>query len=575
MPWFSASQHTVRRLLLLCLPLFLLSSLGLLALRGKPDKGGNGQGAQTRLASATPIIRLQGTGNLPADASHSLHPSLASFSIETAFFEAYVGNVSSPNLLTRHLLDNLKERTGVPAEVRIGGITADSTYWNASQSVGLSNFVDTAGVLHNTTVGPGFWKSMSLLPKGTRITVNLNLDDLRYQSALDVARSAVEGLPAEQLVAFEIGNEPDHYHSFTPKNYSSIWGEWANNITSTLGLKRPFFQVAATAEDPLWPYDAPGAASQLGCVSALGAGANRDGVVASCSEHSYQYSVCDPVRTAVATLPNLVNHTRLAMFLDLWQPRVREVRRQLGSHAFVNGEYNSVSCSGKGGVSNTFGQALWLLDTTLYAASINISRLYIHQGGPLALQSSTQLNHGGLSFYDLWYPVQNTNGPVKVFPSYYAYLFVTEALGFSKSTRIANLFPGRQANGSTNTTQLGDVSSGQLVSYGFWDLDGPLKTRYPSKLALLNLQIYNASQTGTTVRPNATFDISAYVKDPGQRVKIRRLQAPGADIIEGNATLWAGQNFGSGSPIGQVKEEIAPGPLVNVRASEAALVFLH
>src|SRR5690606_19673468 len=50
------------------------------------------------------------------------------------------------------------------------------------------------------------------------------------------------------------------------------------------------------------------------------------------------------------------------------------------------------------------------LDTTLYAASINISRcdpsndiqkirltcprMYIHQGGPLALQSRTQLNHG-------------------------------------------------------------------------------------------------------------------------------------------------------------------------------------
>ena len=64
-------------------------------------------------------------------------------------------------------------------------------------------------------------------------------------------------------------------------------------------------------EDPLWPYDSPGATSQLGCVSTLAAGANRDGVVASCSEHSYQYSVCDPVRTAVATLPNLVSITQL------------------------------------------------------------------------------------------------------------------------------------------------------------------------------------------------------------------------------------------------------------------------
>lgn len=88
-----------------------------------------------------------------------------------------------------------------------------------------------------------------------------------------------------------------------------------------------------------------------------------------------------------------VNHTRLAEYLDLWQPRIRSVRQQLGSQAFmigkyfslnvlssmlspfgIVGEFNSVSCSGHDGVSNTFGQALWLLDTTLYAASINVSR---------------------------------------------------------------------------------------------------------------------------------------------------------------------------------------------------------
>lgn len=40
------------------------------------------------------------------------------------------------------------------------------------------------------------------------------------------------------------------------------------------------------------------------------------------------------------------------------------------------------------------------------------SRLYIHQGGPLALQSATQLNHGGLSLYNLWFV-----------PTFYCHLF--------------------------------------------------------------------------------------------------------------------------------------------------------
>ncbi|KAF8071703.1 glycoside hydrolase family 79 protein [Lyophyllum atratum] len=517
-------------------------------------------------------LKLSGPPSLPSTASHALNPALGSFSIETAFFEEFVGNTTAPNMLTKNLLENLKARTGTPAEVRIGGITADSTYWNASQEVSLFNFIDKTGALQNTSIGPGFWESVKLLPEGTKIVMNLDLQDLDYQGALSVAESALKGLNPGQLDLMEIGNEPDHYLKFTPQNYSAIWGTWAKNISDTLGLKAPSWQVAATVEDPLWPYGAPGASSQLDCVSTLAAGANRQGVVRSCSEHTYQYSVCDPPRIAVATLPNLVNHTRLAMFLDLWQPRIKSVREQLGPDSFVIGEYNSVSCSGKNNVSNTFGQALWLLDTTLYGASLNISRMYIHQGGPLALQSSTQLNHGGLSLYDLWYPVQNTNGPIKVFPSYSAYIFVAETLGHSKSLRIANIYPGRQANGSSITTAMGDKSEGQLVAYGLWDDKLPSGHKYPSKLALLNLQIYN--QTQTIPRPVSTFDISSYLENPHAAVTVRRLTAPGADIKEANVTTWAGQNFATGLADGKFVEEKVSGGKIAVKASEAVLVIV-
>ncbi|KAF8986587.1 glycoside hydrolase family 79 protein [Cyathus striatus] len=507
------------------------------------------------VSASISTLKLSGPASIPLDASHTLSPVLASFSIETAFFEEFVGNSSAPNILTRNLLENLKSRTGVPADIRIGGITADSTYWNASQTISLTNFIDSSGALQNTTIGPGFWNSVALLPEGTKIIMNLDLQDLNYAGALAMANATFNGVRENQLFAFEIGNEPDHYLSFTPQNYTNIWESWAHNISDTLNIRGPEFQVAATADDPLWPYNAPGASSQLDCVSALAAGVNKHNNVKSCSEHTYQYSVCDPPRIVVATLPNLVNHTRLAMYLDLWQPRIKSVREQLGPDSFAIGEYNSVSCSGKDGVSNTFGQALWLLDTTLYAASLNVSRMYIHQGGPLALQSQTQLNHGGLSFYNLWYPVQNLNGPIQVFPSYSAYLFVTE---------ISNIYPGRQSNGSTITTALGDQSEGQLVAYGFWDI--------PTKLALLNLQIFN--QTQATPRPSATFDISSFLKDPLKPVTIRRLQAPGADVKLANVTTWAGQNYAFGIASGKLTEERITGGKISVAASEAALVIV-
>ncbi|KAF9443574.1 glycoside hydrolase family 79 protein [Macrolepiota fuliginosa MF-IS2] len=521
-----------------------------------------------------PTLKLKNSPNLPLDASHFLHPSLASFSIETAFFEEFVGNTTEPNILTKNLLENLKSRTSVPVEIRIGGITADSTYWDPNLNVSLFNFIDKTGALQNTTIGPGFWNSVKLLPEGTKVTMNLDLQDLDLGGALAVAKAAWDGLGSDQVVGFEIGNEPDHYLQFTPQNYSEIWGTWAKNISDDLELNAPTFQVAATVEDPLWPFNAPGASSALDCVSALKAGADRAGVIRTCSEHTYQYSVCDPPRIPIATLPNLVNHTRLAMYLDLWQPRIHSVREQLGPHSFVIGEYNSVSCSGKDGVSNTFGQALWLLDTTLYAASLNVSRLYLHQGGPLALQSSVQLNHGGLSLYDMWYPVQNLNGPIKVFPSYATYLFITETLGRSTTVQISNLYPGRQANGSSITTAMGDLSSGQLVAYGFWDTSNVTSHGFPTKLALLNLEIYNQTQVGTTPRPSSTFDISGLLRAPNQTVRVRRLQAPGADVKDANVTTWAGQTFDSGVAVGRVIEESVVGGKIAVPASEAVLVFL-
>ncbi|KAG6865905.1 hypothetical protein C0991_010738 [Blastosporella zonata] len=517
-------------------------------------------------------LKLTGHPYLPLTASHILNPALGSFSIETAFFEEYVGNTTSPNVLTKNLLENLKRRTGTPAEVRIGGITADSTSWNASQEVSLLNFIDGTGALQNTSIGPGFWDSVKLLPEGTKVTLNLDLQDLDYEGALSMATSSINGLGLSQLDRLEIGNEPDHYLQFTAQNYTAIWGAWAKNISQTLGFAAPRFQIAATVEDPLWPYDAPEASSQLDCVSALAAGSNKEGVVRTCSEHTYQYSVCDPPRIAVATLPNLVNHTRLAMYLDLWQPRIKAVREQLGPDSFVVGEYNSVSCSGKDGVSNTFGQALWLLDTTFYAASLNVSRMYIHQGGPLALQSNVQLNHGGMSFYDLWYPVENSNGPVKVFPSYSAYLFVAETLGHSRTLQMANIYPGRQANGSTITTALGDASQGQLVAYGFWDTEQSSGSKYPTKLALLNLEIFN--QTQTIPRPQATFDISGFLQNHNRAVTVRRLSAPGADVKDANVTTWAGQNFASGLAAGKFVEERVSGGKIVLQASEAVLVVV-
>jgi hypothetical protein len=133
---------------------------------------------------------------------------------------------------------------------------------------------------------------------------------------------------------------------------------------------------------------------------------------------------------------------------------------------------------------------------------------------------------------------------------------------------MANIWPGRQANGSTITTAGGDTSAGQLVAYAFWDR--ALSTKFPVKFALINMQIFNITQNIT--RPEVTFDISAYLPKRSSIVSVRRLQAPGADIKDGNQTFWAGQEYSTGLAVGKKRVETIRGGKIVLPASEAALV---
>lgn len=154
---------------------------------------------------------------------------------------------------------------------------------------------------------------------------------------------------------------------------------------------------------------------------------------------------------------------------------------------------------------------------------------------------------------------------------------MAEALGHSSTLKIANIYPGRQANLSSITTEMGDKSAGQLVAYGFWDTS--LDQREPTKLALINMQIFNKTQADNEVkRPESTFDITEFLpKRHGQHqtsVRVRRLQAPGADIKDGELTTWAGQSFITGKGRGKIVEDVINGGLISLQASEAALIFL-
>ncbi|GJE88664.1 glycosyl hydrolase family 79 C-terminal beta domain-containing protein [Phanerochaete sordida] len=370
--------------------------------------------------------------------------------------------------------------------------------------------------------------------------------------ARDEIAAAIKYIGWDRIRAIELGNEADQYPGglrppgWSSYDYTAAFLGWTTILTNNLSLPSHKFQAGGFVIDP--------PSAPMTTVDIVNEGVEGTGAVEVYAQHTYQYSTCDPVRNAIATLPNLINHQNITAYLDLWKPQIAAARSQ--GHEFVVGEYSSVSCSGKENVTNTFGQALWLADTILYGAALNISRMYLHQGATLVFQSSVQANTPGFSWYDLWYPIPTDRyGSARASPSFVAYLLVTEAVGSSQQSRLALLPP---------LPELPD-----LAAYAVWDPAVRAPHDGPARLALLNLAVRNVSSSQDV--GVAQVDLSAWTK--GGQAKVKRMTAPGLDSTDSDTATWAGQSYTNGTASGkEVIEQLQQGK-VAVKGSEAVLVF--
>ncbi|EJU02041.1 hypothetical protein DACRYDRAFT_22427 [Dacryopinax primogenitus] len=488
----------------------------------------------------------------PSNASLPLSPSFASFSLEFAFIPTFLGNLSSPNSLSLSLLQEITRRAGEPPSFRPGGITVDSSEYDVTiPEIELDE--SSTGGIYRTTYGPGYFSTLSLLDNRTQFVFGLNFGNNSLDIALTEAQAAYAAIPASQLWALELGNEPDQYNAeqrdlstWNAQTYTEEWVNWTSTIQSTLGLTSPRFVALGAAEDPT-------SSALITTVDVVSDGITQGNTVRAFSQHMYQYSTCDPTRNALAILPNLINHRNITAYVDEWRPQVAAAQ-SVGVPFFV-GEFNSVSCSGKQGVTDTFGQALWIADTMLYGASINITKMFLHQGAVLVFQSSIQTNTPGFSHYDTWFPVPSNGTGAGASPSFVAYLLLAEAIGPSNQSRIAPIqAPGNLAD--------------NLGTYAIWD--PTVNTTAPARLVLLNMDIYNVSSPSP--RPSVSLDLSSLVGSGS--VQLKRMTSPGLDETDATLVTWAGQQFQTGSAAGTEIIETANGANVTVYASEGVLVFL-
>ncbi len=482
--------------------------------------------------------------------SHRHVPQFVSYSFEPAFWTEFFGEPGAPRNLTFSLFNHLHERGARPI-IRAGGITMDSMIYDPNLTVSVQRTENGRGGIYRTTIGPSFYKQWSNFPQGTTFVSTLNFGNNSVDIARGLAVASYE-LQRDKIVYYELGNEPTNYPASRWQRSTEAYVRQWRSFTTQLDEA-----VHGDSKGKWWASSATTDVTGLRVRPSdlIPAGINATGQVGQYSIHSYAFATCEPARERRATIENILNHTDLLRYADVEIYPSAKAAMDVGAQWTI-GEFNSIACSGKPNVSDTFAQALWTTDVELIYAVRNATSVHLHQGATLVFQSNQQLNTPGddgtpgFSSYSLLYPINSTKrGEARVLPVFVSQLLVTEAL--SGGGRIAAL-----------KTPAGLVER-SFSAYAVLDAEGKVR-----KLVILNLSLYYAGQGE---RGAIQLDIGEH-----QGASVKRMTAPSVDEKDAAKVTWAGQSFRNGNAVGGVVvETLKAGEKVSLRDSEAVLVVFN
>jgi hypothetical protein len=267
--------------------------------------------------------------------------------------------------------------------------------------------------------------------------------------------------------------------------------------------------------------------------AAIDLGITSNGLAKTWCTHQYFGAACRPVKPTLAG--NVMNRTALIQAMNYHAAASSySVAKGL---PYVIGETNSIACQGLAGVSDVFGAAVWSVDYALYAASLNVSRMYWHMGTGYR--------------YAAWQATQNGTTAPGPRPLYYGNWLVATALGDSDAQVVPIV----------NTTS--------LAGYAIYS-----SKRHRSELksvVLVNMEVFNSTSSPATQRSSVDFALPKSLGGKNSRVSVRRLTAAGAEVRDGIA--FAGRTVALDGTISgyETKEPVANG-VVNIKASEVVVI---
>ncbi|KAG2180534.1 hypothetical protein INT44_003538 [Umbelopsis vinacea] len=392
------------------------------------------------------------------------------------------------------------------------GDTQDSTWYDANLSTDIT-------VMRNLSMVPNEWVTLgplafdrmntmsSTMPINWIIGLNFNVSSVENPENVLAMAIAAESSIGENIYAFEIGNEPDNFVTVKQRppgwNMADYVQEWAplalklqQAVPSTKhqGIEAAVFGGGGWRIPDLLNYDINGSTFiDLFQSSTKGV-----------SKHQYQTSNCNLLNPPV--LQDLLNHSSIENKVKYAVSGLSS--DDLAKYSFRLGEFNSVSCEGRSGVSNSFASALWAIDYMMLLAYYNVTACNIHNRFP--------------SYYNI---ADRVGGVWKAQPVWYSLLFIAQTFGGMKGngvsvTSLATGDPDMPAYGLYNQAILTSIvvinlkqPSSEYQDQNITLIIDTSKSQYSTQPLYLSSLVTKTVESQTVIRwANQTMDGSINVR---------------------------------------------------------------
>lgn len=410
----------------------------------------------------------------------------------------------------------------------MGGNTQDYMIYDSSQDdwaeIHNANAKGNGSIKFDSMlIGPRFFEAANRLPTGTPITWGLNLaydDDDYIDQITTMAQQVIDKCTNLDIVAFEIGNEPDLYYvsslfrnsSWSGAVYTEEWLARAaaiyEQVIEPAGLPQTFFEPGATSHTGETTFGI----SQL-VADGITVESNGSSYVASWNQHDYTYFI--GVAEYDLTLNAILNFNNVEVQLEN-QAADQILDAEATPYGYALREMGWVGPVGTQNVSDTFGGALYTLNFLLYAASQNMTGVQFHMTAD--------------SYTSAWQPVEMDGVAPYPRPLYYGHAAFNQIIGPTCTAQVSQYSLASIPSGYENYVRAYSVyQAGSLAS-----------------IAVVNAMMANVTESD---KANLTISLTLPTSLAGKSVYLAYLTNDGVDA-KYNST-WNGISYeasGDGTP---------------------------